>query len=63
MCELCDNILDKDNKGILIVKKYFVLHEEVIDVFHEEYYIPPIENCHFIFPMYGLLIQWNPVIL
>ena len=34
MCELCDNILDKDKKGILPAKKYFDLHEEVIDVFH-----------------------------
>ena len=22
-CELCDNILDKDNKGRLMVKKFF----------------------------------------
>ena len=26
-----------------MVKKCFVLHEEVIDAFHEKYYIPTIE--------------------
>ena len=36
MCELCDNILDKDNKGILMSNKCFVIHEEVIDVFHKK---------------------------
>ena len=34
VCELCDNIIDKKMKGRLLVKKCFVLHEEVIDVFH-----------------------------
>ena len=34
MCELCDKIPDKDKKGISVAKKYFVFHEEVIDVFH-----------------------------
>ena len=58
-CDLCDTILDKDNKGILMAKKCFVLKTEVIDVFHEKYYIPTIENCHFILLVSGLLVQWN----
>ena len=37
MCELCDNILDKDNKGKIMVNKCVVVREEVIDVFHEKY--------------------------
>ena len=47
MCELCYKILDKYKKGRLIVKKCFVLHEEVIDVFYEKYYIPTIEQLSF----------------
>ena len=35
-CDLCDKILRIDNKGILMVKKCFILHEEVIYVFHEK---------------------------
>ena len=46
-CELCDNILDKYKKGILMVNRCSVLHEEDIDVFHEKYYIPTIENLPF----------------
>ena len=38
--ELCDNIIDKDKKVILMVKKYFVIHEEVIDAFHENITFP-----------------------
>ena len=34
VCELCDIIRDKDKKYRIMVKKCFVLHEEVIDVFH-----------------------------
>ena len=34
-CDLCDNMLDKDDRGI-IMTNFFVLHEEVIDVFHEK---------------------------
>ena len=40
-CELCDNMLDKDKKGRLMVKNFF---EEVIDVFHEKYNIAGIEQ-------------------
>ena len=47
MCELYDNILDKYNRGILMVKKVFVLHEGVIDLFHEKYRIPTIEKLLF----------------
>ena len=35
MCDLCDNILDRDKKVIIMVKKCVVLHEEFIDVFNE----------------------------
>ena len=35
MCELYDIIPDKDKKGIIMVKAFFVLHKEVIDVFHK----------------------------
>ena len=40
MCELCDIIPDKDKKGRIIMNKCFVLHEEVIDVFHEKIIFP-----------------------
>ena len=40
MCELCENKQDKDNRGKIIVKKSFVLHEEVIDVFHDLFILP-----------------------
>ena len=43
MCELCDIIPDKDKKGRITVNKCFVLHEEVIGVFHKKCYIPTIE--------------------
>ena len=46
-CELYDNILDKDRKFRLMVKKCFILHEEVIDIFHEKYYIPTIQKMSF----------------
>ena len=35
-CVICDNILDKDNRGIIMGDKCFVLNEEVKDVFHEK---------------------------
>ena len=40
-------------------KNVFVLHEEVVDVFHDNLYIPTIENCDFIFLVLGLLVQWS----
>ena len=46
-CELCDNILDKYKKRIIMVRKYFVTHEEVIYVFHEKYFITKIEKKKF----------------
>ena len=58
MCELCDNILDKDKRGRIMVKK-IIIHEEVVDVFHEKIYIPTLENFHFVLIMSGLLVQWN----
>ena len=47
MCELCDKIPDEDNKSRIMVNKCFFIHEEVIDVFHEKYYIPTIEKMLF----------------
>ena len=41
-CELCDNIVDKDTIETIMVNKCFVLHEEVIDFFHENFYITTI---------------------
>ena len=58
-CDIFDKILDKDNRGRIMVKKCFVLHEEVIYVFHDKFYIPTIENCHLILLMSGLLVQFN----
>ena len=45
--DLCDKILDKDNKGVLRVKKYSVIHEEVVDLFHKKYYITTIRKISF----------------
>ena len=47
MCEICDIVTDKDKKGIIMVKKCFVLHKEVRDVFHKKNYIPTIEKLSF----------------
>ena len=52
---------DKDKTGKILVKKHFVIHEEVIDVFHDKFYIPTIEHFHFNYPIYELLVQWNLV--
>ena len=38
-CEICDNILDKENRRRMIVMNFF-LHEEVIDVFRENSTFP-----------------------
>ena len=46
-CELCDIIQDKYKRVRMISKKCFVLHEEVIYVFHEKNYIPTIEKLSF----------------
>ena len=40
MCELCDIVPERDKRGRIMVKKCFVLHEEVIDVFHEIFIFP-----------------------
>ena len=47
MFELCDIILEKDKRGIIMAKKCFVFHEEDIYVFHRKFYIPKIENLSF----------------
>ena len=52
-------IEDKDKTGKILVKKHFVIHEEVIDVFHEKNCIPTIEQFHVTYPMYELWVQWK----
>ena len=42
-----------------MVNECFVLHEEVIDVFHNKFYIATIEKCHFILLLLGFLVQCN----
>ena len=42
-----------------MTNKSFVLHKEVIDIFHNKCYIPTIEKCHLILLMLGFLVQWN----
>ena len=37
----------------------FVIYEEVIDIFHNHFYITTVEICHLIYLMYILLVQWN----
>ena len=46
-CELFDNIQDKDKRGRIMTNKCFVLFKEVIDVFHEIFYIPTVEKLSF----------------
>ena len=46
MCGICENILDKDKRGIIMVTIFF-LHKEVIDVFHEKNYTTTIEKLSF----------------
>ena len=58
-CESCDKIQYKDKKSRITAKACFVLHEEVIDVFHEMFYITTIEKYRFILLMLGLLVQCN----
>ena len=43
MCELCGIIQDKERRGKNMVKKSCSNHEEVIDVFHDRFYITTIE--------------------
>ena len=47
MCELYEIVPDKDKKGRIMVKKCFLLHEEVINIFHKKNYIPTIEKVSF----------------
>ena len=47
ICDLFDNVQDKDKRGRIMVKKCFVLHKEVIDIFHDKLYIPTIEKLPF----------------
>ena len=58
-CQLCDNILGKDKRGQIMVKKYVNIHEEVIGIFHENFTFPKQINCNFILLMSGFLVQWN----
>ena len=57
--ELYDKKLDNGKSELIVVKKCFVLHKEVIDVFNDIFYIPTIQNCHLIFLVSLLLVQWN----
>ena len=41
----------------------FAIHEEVMDIFHENVYITTIKNCHLICLVSGLLVQRNVGIL
>ena len=45
--DLCDIIHEKEKRRKMMVKKCFVLHEEVSDVFHDKIYIPTIEKLPF----------------
>ena len=64
MCELCDNILqDKYKREENMMKKFFLIQEEFIDVFHENIYILTIENFHFVLLVLVLLVQCNVGIL
>ena len=47
ICDLCDIISDKDKKVRIMVKNYFVIRDEVIDIFRENHYIPTIEKLSF----------------
>ena len=42
-----------------MANKCFVFHEEVIDVFHNKFYIPTREKLSFFYLMLVLLVQWN----
>ena len=44
MCELCDIIPDTGKEVRIKANKCFVLHEEVIDIFHEKRFIPTIKK-------------------
>ena len=46
-CEFCERILYKHNRGGNQVKRFFVLHEEVIDYFNRYVFIPTIEEFSF----------------
>ena len=48
ICELCDNIQEIYKIRIIMVKKYSVLSEEVIAIFHEQMYISTIEKLPFL---------------
>ena len=46
-CGLCDKVQDKEKWWRVMVNKCFVIHEEVIDVFYDKFYIPTIEKLSF----------------
>ena len=46
-CDLFDKIKLYGDKGNVWVKKSFVFNEEVIDYFHNTFYIPTIETLSF----------------
>ena len=57
MCELCDNIQDKDKRVILIGKKFCVLREEFIYLFHDKFYILTIEKLQFLLSSVIILVS------
>ena len=59
--ELCDIILDKGKIVIIMAKKCYFLHEQVLYVFHEKIYIPTIENCHFLLLVSVFFVQLDLV--
>ena len=56
-CELCDNMQNKYKRGRIMVKKTFVLHEEVIGVFHEKIKFLQWKNSPLVLIVLGLLVQ------
>ena len=42
-----------------MANKCFVIHEEVINVFHENFKSPQYKNCLLILLISGLLVQWK----
>ena len=54
------NTRQREEKKIMVNKSFFP-HWEVIDAFHNKFYIPTIDFFHFIFIMLVFLVQCNIV--
>ena len=59
MCDWCYTIQKKDKRVKIMLKKVFVLHNKVIDVFRKKNYILTKEHYPFIFLVLVLLVQCN----